>query len=86
MPLLPLFHAPAIKIIRQLRSGNGFQFTKLERGNYLVVVSYRGYVSDSTAFSINAKDSVPVELKIFLNPDVNSLLQVVVRASIPPPL
>ena len=77
-----LFHGG--EVIGAKRSDTAFVFSRLVKGNYVLITSYQGYRADSMHFTINTKDSSVVLLNISMNAEENALLQVVVQARIPP--
>ena len=82
---LSLLHLPDSIVIRRSLSGkNGFTFNHLKSGQYLLYGSNIGY--RDTAFSIwlKAEDTVFNTGTIWLQPAAKSLVEVVVKAIIPP--
>jgi Outer membrane protein beta-barrel family len=79
-----LLHLPGPDLIRTVRSRDGFVFSNLSQGKYLMVSTYQGYDPDTISFSIGKKDTASITLAAYLKQSENSLLEVVVHASIPP--
>lgn len=72
-------------LLRQTRSSkNGFQFRIPEPGKYIILTTFIGYKSDSTHFVFMEKDSVLMLSPIHLVKADSSLMEVIVRAVIPP--
>ncbi|HVU57508.1 MAG TPA: outer membrane beta-barrel protein [Puia sp.] len=68
-----------------LRSGrSGFSFHLSQAGDYRLIATYLGYVPDTIAFSISDKDTSTVFAKFILRPSSKPLMEVIVKASIPP--
>ena len=79
-----LFRIPGPELVHRVRNRGGFAFTGITKGSYIVVTSYQGFASDSFRFSVNASDSVLAMHIIRMQRTSKKLLEVVVRASIPP--
>ncbi|HEY4207091.1 MAG TPA: TonB-dependent receptor [Puia sp.] len=76
---------PGDQPIHTLRSGrNGFGFHLSQAGDYRLVATYLGYVPDTIAFSISDKDTGTVLARFRLRPSSKPLMEVIVRATIPP--
>ncbi len=82
---LSLLHLPDSMVIRRLLSGkNGFLFNRLKPGNYLLYISNIGYRDTSVGITIKTGDTVLNTGTIWLRTAVCSLVEVVVKAIIPP--
>jgi hypothetical protein len=82
---LSLLHLPDSMVIRRSISGkNGFLFNRLKSGNYLLYISNIGYRDTAIAIIIKPGDTVLNAGAICLQPAVHSLVEVVVKAIIPP--
>jgi hypothetical protein len=82
---LSLLHLPDSMIIRRSVSGkNGFLFNHLRPGQYLLFGSNIGYRDTVLSISLKAGDTVFNTGTIWLQPAVRSLVEVVVKAIIPP--
>ncbi len=87
-----LFAMPKKELLGTKTSGRGndgteegvFEFGKIAKGNYMVLVSYQGYARDSVKFIVKEKDSATMNFEIRMQLLESSLLQVVVQARIPP--
>jgi hypothetical protein len=82
---LSLLHLPdSIVIRRSLGGKNGFIFNRLKPGQYLLFLSNIGYRDTILSISLKAGDTVINTGTIWLQPAVRSLVEVVVKATIPP--
>lgn len=82
---LSLLHLPDSIVIRRSLSGkNVFLFNRLKPGQYLLYLSNVGYRDTILSISLKAKDLVFNTGTIWLQPAVRSLVEVVVKAIIPP--
>jgi hypothetical protein len=79
-----LFRLPKPDLVGRRRSDTAFVFPNLGKGNYILLISYQGYAADSMKFSVSAKDSGQRRVTVLLKQNFGNLMQVVVRASIPP--
>src|SRR5258708_27890447 len=72
-------------IIRQVLSGkNGFELRHVPTGNYWLTVSFIGYRADTLTLSLGKTDSIYNTGRIRLAKSAGNLLEVVVKAGIPP--
>src|SRR6185437_11372811 len=82
---ISLVKAPAGPLVHRIRSRRqGSSFHNLAPGDYLLITSYLGYATDTTAITLKAGDSVERKLHILLHHATNDLMEVVVHANIPP--
>jgi hypothetical protein len=82
---LSLLHLPDSMVIRRSVAGkNGFTFNRLKPGNYLLYGSNIGYRDTIVSISLKAGDTVFNTDTIWLQPAARSLVEVVVKAIIPP--
>src|SRR5579859_3546632 len=72
------------KLLRRVRSGKGFVFPGLSAGDYTLVTTYLGYATDSTAITLGRDDSTGKRVRILLHHSARAMMEVVVRAAIPP--
>jgi hypothetical protein len=78
-----LLRLPAYKLLRQAVSGeNGFSF-RAAPGNYALITTFIGYKADTTELKLTAKDSA-VSVNVYMAVSGSALMEVVVRANIPP--
>ena len=76
---------PGDQPIHSLRSGrNGFAFRLSQAGKYRLIATYLGYMPDTVALSISENDTATVFAKFILRPSSKPLMEVIVKASIPP--
>jgi len=76
---------PGDQPIHSLRSGrNGFGFHLSQTGQYRLIATYLGYTPDTIAVSISESDTATVFAKFILRPSSKPLMEVIVKASIPP--
>lgn len=76
---------PGDQPIHSLRSGrNGFAFHVSQAGQYRLIASYLGYTPDTIAVSISENDTAALFAKFILRPSSKPLMEVIVKASIPP--
>src|SRR5258708_17717445 len=72
-------------LIRQVPSGkNGFELRHVPTGNYWLTVSFIGYRADTLTLSLGKTDSIYNTGRIRLAKSAGNLLEVVVKAVIPP--
>jgi hypothetical protein len=77
-----LYRMPGPRFVQAVRSGrNGFVLRAGAAGDYLLIISYLGYQSDSLV--LGSADSIPF-LRIQLRRSSKALMAVVVTARIPP--
>jgi hypothetical protein len=82
---LTLLHLPDSIVIRRAVSGkNGFLFNRLKPGRYLLYLSNIGYKDTLVPISLKVTDSVVDLGFVWLVPTPRSLVEVVVKAIIPP--
>ena len=82
---LSLLHLPDSMVIRRTAGGkNGFLFTRLKPAKYLLYVSNIGYRDTVVSIFLKAGDTVFNTGTIWLQPAARSLIEVVVKATIPP--
>jgi hypothetical protein len=82
---LSLLHLPDSMVIRRSVSGkNGFMFYRLKSGNYELFISNIGYRDTTVRITVKIGDTVLNTGTIWLHPAVRSLVEVVVKAIIPP--
>ncbi|OQP68235.1 hypothetical protein A4R26_00010 [Niastella populi] len=82
---LSLLRLPDSMIIRRSLSGkNGFIFNHLKPGQYQLYVSNIGYRDTMLSITLTTADTVFNTGAIWLQPAVHSLVEVVVKAIIPP--
>lgn len=82
---LSLLHLPDSIVIRRAAGGkNGFLFSRLKPGQYLLYLSNIGYRDTILLISLKAQDTVFNTGTIWLQPAVHSLVEVVIKAIIPP--
>jgi hypothetical protein len=82
---LSLLHLPDSMVIRRTLGGkNGFMFNHLKPGQYLLFFSNIGYRDTILSISLKTGDTVCNAGIIWLQPVVRSLVEVVVKAIIPP--
>jgi hypothetical protein len=79
-----LHSSPGMDLLGRVRSRKGFVFQNLQKGTYLIITTNQGYLADTFRFKIEKKDISIIICRIFLKPNSEKLLEVVVRASIPP--
>lgn len=78
-----LLRLPSYKPLRQVVSGeNGFSF-RTAPGNYALVTTFIGYKTDTTELKLTSKDSA-VSVNVYMAVSGSALMEVVVRANIPP--
>jgi len=76
---------PGDQPIHSLRSGrNGFAFHLSQTGQYRLIATYLGYTPDTIAVSISENDTTALFAKFILRPSSKPLMEVIVKASIPP--
>jgi hypothetical protein len=63
---------------------SGFTFKGLEAGNYLVISSYVGYLSDTVAITLSGKQDIFQLPTIRLAPEVKNLVEVIIRSEATP--
>jgi hypothetical protein len=84
---LSLFHLPDSIVIRRSLSGNsGFLFSRLKPGNYQLYISNIGYRDTAVGITLKTGDTVLNTDTIWLQSNARSLVEVVVKAIIPPVL
>jgi hypothetical protein len=82
---ISLLHLPDSMIIRRAVGGkNGFLFKRLKPGQYLLSLTNVGFRDTILSISLKAEDTVFNTGTIWLQPAVRSLVEVVVKAIIPP--
>jgi hypothetical protein len=82
---LSLLHLPESMVIRRSLSGkSGFLFSRLKQGNYLLYISNIGYRDTTVGITIKTGDTVLNTDTIWLQSRARSLVEVVVKAIIPP--
>ncbi|GGA90548.1 outer membrane beta-barrel protein [Puia dinghuensis] len=80
-----LVHLPDGAVLRQTRSRKkGFVFYGLSAGHYSLVTSYLGYATDTTTLTLGHTDSTEKSIRILLHHSAKAMMEVVVRAVIPP--
>jgi hypothetical protein len=76
---------PGDEPVRSLRSGhNGFGFHLSQGGKYHLIATYLGYSPDTIAFALSDKDTSAVYAKFIMRPSSRPLMEVIVKATIPP--
>lgn len=76
---------PGDRPVHSLRSGrNGFAFHLSQEGKFQLIATYLGYVPDTVAISLSENDTATVFAKFVLRPSPKPLMEVIVKASIPP--
>jgi len=71
--------------LQRVRSNrNGFLLRRPAPGNYRLITTYLGYAPDTLVLALRATDTASRFVRIRLRPSANPLMQVVVRATIPP--
>lgn len=76
---------PGERPVHSLRSGrNGFAFHLSLEGKYQLIATYLGYVPDTIAISLSENDTATVFARFILRPSSKPLMEVIVKASIPP--
>ena len=82
---ISLLRMPGDHMLQNIRSNKyGFVFRALRPGDYQVIGTYLGYTPDTVSFSIHEHDSIAIPLRLVLKQSSTSLIEVVVKASIPP--
>lgn len=82
---LSLLHLPDSIVIRRAAGGkNGFLFSRLKSGQYLLYLSNIGYRDSILSISLKAGDTVFNTGIIWLQPAAHTLVEVIVKATIPP--
>lgn len=82
---LALLHLPDSIVIRRALSGkSGFLFSRLKSGNYQLYISNIGYRDTAVDITIKTGDTVLNTDTIWLQSSARSLVEVVVKAIIPP--
>jgi hypothetical protein len=82
---LSLLHLPDSMVIRRASCGkNGFTFNHLKPGQYLLYLSNIGYRDTILSISLKTGETVFNTGAIWLQPAAHSLVEVVVKAIIPP--
>lgn len=82
---LSIFNQTDRKLLRQIHSTRrGFQFRLTIPGSYIVVTSYIGYRNDTIRLALTGLPEDIHPLNIALQPSASQLMEVIVRASIPP--
>ncbi|HEY4060601.1 MAG TPA: outer membrane beta-barrel protein [Puia sp.] len=80
-----LLHMPDARVLQRVRSRkSGFIFRALAPGDYLLTVSYLGYLTDSMTITLGKTDSTGRRVRILLGQSSKDLMEVVVHATIPP--
>jgi hypothetical protein len=80
-----LLHLPDSMVIRRAAGGkNGFLFNRLKPGQYLLYLSNIGYRDTILSIALKPGDTAFNTGTIWLHPAARSLVEVVVKATIPP--
>ncbi len=79
-----LFRLPASDLVHRVRNRNGFFFANIQKGNYLLITSHQGFETDTFHFFVKSADSAVIVHTAVMRRRSNNLLEVVVRATIPP--
>lgn len=82
---LSLLHLPDSMVVRRAVGGkNGFLFSRLKPGNYQLYISNIGYRDTVVAITVKTSDTVLNTGTIWLRAAARSLVEVVIKAIIPP--